>query len=64
MFIEDDPHDAELIMTALAENNPAREVVVMQDGEETLDYRYGSGKFESRAACMAVRTVLFGEGPL
>ncbi len=48
LLVEDDPHDEELIMAALAANNLANEVVVMRDGEEALDYLCRRGKFASR----------------
>jgi DNA-binding response OmpR family regulator len=49
LLVEDDPNDVELIMTGLAENNLANEVVAVHDGAEALDYLYYRGKFESRA---------------
>ena len=36
LLVEDDPYDAELIITGLAEKNLANEVVVVHDGEEAL----------------------------
>jgi DNA-binding response OmpR family regulator len=49
LLIEDDPNDVELIMTGLAEHNPATEVVAVNDGNEALDYLNYRGKFEGRA---------------
>ena len=48
LLVEDDPFDAELIMTALAANHFANEVVVMRDGKEALDYLYCGDEFSSR----------------
>jgi CheY-like chemotaxis protein len=45
LLVEDSPHDVELILTALAENHFANEVVVARDGEEALDYLYRRGRF-------------------
>jgi len=45
LLVEDDPHDAELTMTALDANNLANEIVAVRDGEEALDYLYCRGKF-------------------
>ena len=45
LLVEDSPHDVELILTALAENHFANEVVVARDGEEALDYLYRRGQF-------------------
>ncbi|HYL99878.1 MAG TPA: response regulator [Blastocatellia bacterium] len=48
LLAEDDPHDVELTITALAKRNLANEVIVARDGEEALDYLYLRGPFESR----------------
>lgn len=49
LLVEDDPRDVELTLTALAENKLANEVMVVNDGEEALDYLYSRGKFRLRA---------------
>ena len=48
LLAEDDPNDAELTLTALAEYNLANKVMVAHDGEEALDYLYHRGKFKAR----------------
>ena len=48
LLVEDDPNDVELIMTGLAENNLANEVVAVHDGSEALDYLNYRGKFAGR----------------
>jgi CheY-like chemotaxis protein len=48
LLAEDDPNDAELTLTALAEYNLANKVMVAHDGEEALDYVYHRGKFKAR----------------
>jgi CheY-like chemotaxis protein len=48
LLVEDDPNDVELIMTGLAENNLANEVVAVHDGEDALDYLNCCGKFAGR----------------
>jgi CheY-like chemotaxis protein len=45
LLVEDDPHDIELTLRALAEHNLANRVVVARDGVEALDYLQGSGAF-------------------
>ena len=50
LLVEDDPNDVELILSALAVNNLANEVVVARDGEEALDYLFRRGAYESREA--------------
>lgn len=49
LLVEDNPHDAEMTLAALAEHNLANEVIHVGDGEEALDYLYARGKFEQRA---------------
>lgn len=48
LIAEDDPKDVELIMEALAENNLAYQVIVVNDGVEAIDYLYRKGKYEPR----------------
>ncbi|HAM50316.1 MAG TPA: two-component system response regulator [Nitrospiraceae bacterium] len=48
LLVEDDPNDIELIITGLAENNLANEVVAVHDGAEALDYLYSREKFANR----------------
>lgn len=48
LLVEDSHHDAELTLSALAENHLANEVVVVRDGEEALDYLYRRGVFKLR----------------
>jgi DNA-binding response OmpR family regulator len=49
LLVEDDPHDLELTLTALEENNLANKVQVARDGEEALDYLNRRGSFKLRA---------------
>ena len=48
LLVEDDPIDADFIMTGLAGNNLADRVVVLRDGEEALAYLNYRGKYEGR----------------
>lgn len=50
LLVEDDPHDVELTLTALAEYHLANEIVVVRDGVEALDYMYRRGAFANRPA--------------
>ena len=45
LIADDSPKDIELTISALAEKNLANNVVVTEDGEETMDYLYKVGKF-------------------
>lgn len=48
LFAEDNPQDIELTLAALAEHNLANEVVVVNDGEQALDYLHCRGRFKMR----------------
>ena len=48
LLVEDSINDVELILTSLAENHLANEVVVVRDGEEALDYLYRRGMYRLR----------------
>jgi CheY-like chemotaxis protein len=49
LLVEDSPHDIELILAALEENDLASEVMVVRDGAEALDYLYLRGPSELQA---------------
>ena len=48
LMVEDDPKDVELTLTALEEYNLANELVVVNDGEEALDFLHCRGKWATR----------------
>jgi CheY-like chemotaxis protein len=48
LLVEDNSNDIELILTALAENHLANEVIVVRDGEEALDYLFRRGVYRLR----------------
>ena len=50
LLVEDNPNDVELTLEALADYRLANEIVVLNDGEEALDYLYRRGRFASRKA--------------
>ncbi len=49
LLVEDSPLDVEMTLSALAHHNVSNEVLVVNDGEEALDYLYYRGKFQRRA---------------
>jgi CheY-like chemotaxis protein len=58
LLVEDSPNDVELTLTALAEKHLANEVVVVNDGEQALDYLYKRGTYRLRAEGLPVVVLL------
>ena len=50
LFAEDSPHDVEMTLAALAEHRLSNEIVVVNDGEQALDYLYARGRYAGRPA--------------
>jgi CheY-like chemotaxis protein len=48
LLIEDNQDDVDLTIWALKKNNIKNEVTVINDGEEALDYLFGTGKYTKR----------------
>jgi CheY-like chemotaxis protein len=48
LLIEDNPSDVELTIRALRKSNFMNTVHVVTDGEEALEYMFGTGKYEGR----------------
>ena len=48
LLVEDNPSDVDLTKRALAKNNVANELVVARDGQEALDYLFGTGTYAGR----------------
>lgn len=48
LIIEDNPNDAEMALRALRKNKVSNNVLVIDDGEEAMDYIFARGKYESR----------------
>ena len=46
LLVEDNPDDEVLTRRALRKNNIGNELVVARDGEEALDYLFGTGLYE------------------
>jgi len=59
LLVEDNPDDVELTLMALQTSKILNRVVVARDGEEALDYLFGTGTFAGRGmAEMPVLTLL------
>lgn len=50
LVVEDDPHDVELIITALQHNRIFNEVVAVNDGAAALDFLFGRAQYAERPA--------------
>jgi len=48
LLVEDNPDDELLAMRALQKNNISSDIVVVRDGEEAIEYLFGTGSFCSR----------------
>jgi len=48
ILIEDNPNDAEMTIRALRKNNISNHLVHLKDGEEALEFIFGTGKFNGR----------------
>jgi two-component system, response regulator len=48
LLVEDNPSDIGLTQRALAKSHIANEMIVVEDGQEALDYLFGGGQFKSR----------------
>lgn len=48
LLVEDNPRDLELTLVALEKTHLANEVIITRDGEEALEYLFGTGKFADR----------------
>lgn len=49
LLVEDDPFDVEMTLAALGDAQRSDKIIVVNDGEEALDYLYCRGIFASRA---------------
>ena len=48
LLVEDNPNDAELAIRALKKRHLANHLVHVSDGQEALDFLFGSGAYEGR----------------
>ena len=58
LLVEDNMDDAEMTIQAMRKNNLANKLVHMTDGEEALDFLFGSGKFIGRDTNLKPRLIL------
>lgn len=48
LLVEDNPSDVGLTQRAFAKSHIANEMIVVEDGQEALDYLFGGGQFKGR----------------
>ena len=58
ILVEDSPTDVELTLDALQTHRLSNRVKVLRDGEEALDYFFGTGKYAGRDLCDRPKVVL------
>ena len=58
LLVEDNPDDEALTIRALQKNNILNEVVVARDGEEALEYLFGTGRYEGRDTSIQPQVIL------
>jgi two-component system response regulator len=58
LLVEDNPDDIELTVRAFARSKIANQLIVMQDGEEALEYLFASGRHTGRDATGMPEVVL------
>ncbi len=57
LLVEDNPHDAELTVRALREQNLVTQIFIAGDGEEALDFVFCRRKFSDRNPSKPLRVV-------
>ncbi len=62
LLVEDNPDDELLTRRALEQNNLCNEVVVVHDGEQALDYLFGTGSYEGRDTTIMPQVILLDLG--
>ena len=58
LLVEDNADDAEMAVHALRKKNLANKLIHLQDGEEALDFLFGTGKFAGRDVTIRPRLIL------
>ena len=48
VIVEDNPNDAELMVRSLKKNHLANKLIVLEDGEQALDYIFCRGQYAER----------------
>ena len=62
LLVEDNPDDVELTLRCLKKNNLCNEVVIAWDGEQALDYLFGTGSYRGRDTSVMPQVILLDLG--
>ena len=62
LLVEDNPQDELLMLRVLRKNALVREVVVVRDGQQALDYLFRQGEFAQRDGALLPAVVLLDIG--
>lgn len=58
LIVEDNPSDAEMALRALKKNKLANNVLVVEDGEEALNFIFARGKYSEREKNIRPKIIL------
>lgn len=58
LLVEDNPDDELLTLMAFKDNNITNKVIVARDGEEALDYLFGTGMYKGRDLSISPQVIL------
>src|SRR5262245_36195544 len=58
LLVEDNPNDVELTLRAFERTNVIREIVVVSDGEEAIQYLFSTGAYANRSPLKMPEVVL------
>ncbi len=58
LLVEDNPSDVKLAIRAFEKNNLANKVQVLRDGEEALEYLFGTGRYAEKTDRVQPKVIL------
>jgi len=58
LLVEDNRSDIDLTLRAFTKANIVNELVVVEDGQEALDYLFGTGQYADREAAPSIALIL------
>ncbi len=58
LIVEDNPSDAEMALRAFRQSKLTNHILVVEDGEEALDFIHSRGKFKTRAGNTKPKIIL------